>query len=311
MSSRHGSKGMNPTRRRQEDVGQLRQQQQQKRQRQGADKVDIEINQYDFSSQKGWDDFYRQFEYSKSYKESKDDEIDHGKVTNRAGSAVSSLFEFEWHSSVPHSVIIQEIIKGIKKKTNTTTTGGGGIDGGDSTVARVLVVGTGNSRLPRELYDFTGGDEIQVTCLDYSQPCIHILKEMHASDCPNMTFFCGDVLDLENVIRMSEHDRECEYSEEYFEMQEEWKYDCIVDKGLMDALMCNDGWDGSDVVQKYFQQARRVMKSYGKIILVTYKVNDSKMEFLRMVGNDIGVAWKEDLEKSNGRVSFLVGTCVD
>jgi SAM-dependent methyltransferase len=183
-----------------------------------------------------------------------------------------------------------------------------------SAATRVLVVGTGNSRLPRELYDCATRGEIQVTCLDYSQPCIEMLKEMHASDCPNMNFLCGDVTDLENVIRMNEdYYRECDDStvQHGGDMQEEWKYDCIVDKGLMDALMCNDGWDGNNgSVPRYFQQARRVMKSHGKIILITYKVNESKMEFLHMVGNDIGIQWMEILEKSNDRVSYLVGTCI-
>jgi hypothetical protein len=293
----------------------------QKKHKQQHNSLNIEISQFDFSSQKGWDEFYRQLG-DVNHGSSIDDEGQETQVDGRScdtrtpslnndvfdvpdtpsAATQSIVFEFEWHNSIPHSAIIDEIMgnkesvgsrKGYPKK-------------------QVLLVGTGNSRLPIELYDFGRGDEIQVTCIDYSQPCIDMLMEMHAKDCPGMKFICGDVTDLENVLDTNVGNCENRRIKGNIERGccDECRYDYIVDKGLLDALMCNDGWDGeSGAVRRYFQQARKVMKSNGKIVLMTYKVNASTMEFLELVGNELGIAWEENVQKSNHRVSFLVGRC--
>mmetsp|Transcript_19425 Transcript_19425/g.28712 ORF Transcript_19425/g.28712 Transcript_19425/m.28712 type:complete len:290 (+) Transcript_19425:146-1015(+) len=214
------------------------------------------LDQYDFSSLNGWDQFYTHQQQRQQ---------DH----------------FEWHSSIPHSFIIEE----LQPRQN------------------ILIVGNGNSRLPFDIYTHFDSD-VNITVVDYSQPCIDFLRNAHQASCPSIQFVCGDATNLEQIIHT-----QCTHGESV-------QYDIVIDKGLMDAMMCTDGWDGEGNVKKYFHEVGKVLnfrKDFvqtggGKIVLVAYRLSSSTRDFLEELGRDIGVEWEEDEKRGNGRVSFLIGT---
>ena len=61
--------------------------------------------------------------------------------------------------------------------------------------------------------------------MDYSQPCLDILRYLHGDVCPHMKYVCGDATQLSKCLPDNE------------------QYTCIVDKGLIDAFMCCDDWN--------------------------------------------------------------------
>lgn len=214
-----------------------------------------QLDQYDFSSLNGWDQFYTHQQQRQQ---------DH----------------FEWHSSIPHSFIIEE----LQPRQN------------------ILIVGNGNSRLPFDIYTHFDSD-VNITVVDYSQPCIDFLRNAHQTSCPSIQFVCGDATNLEQIINC-----QCIHDESV-------QYDIVIDKGLMDAMMCTDGWDGEGNVKKYFHEVGKVLnfrKDFvqrgGKIVLVAYRLSASTREYLVELGRDIGVQWEEDEKRGNRRVSFLIGT---
>jgi SAM-dependent methyltransferase len=209
----------------------------------------VDLESFDFSSQIGWDDFY----------------------------TLNPQNTFEWHSSMPHSYIIDDIDIG----------------------SNVLLVGTGNSQLPRILYD-QHDHSTQVICMDYSYPCMELLQKLHAQDCPRMKFVCGDVMHLTSL--MNDHDI---LGTEH--MNDSKYFDYVVDKGLTDALMCNEGF--CFTLEKYLRQIANVLKKDGKLILISYKLIPSTREFLEMQGEELGMEWEFDVKnKSNDRVSYSVAT---
>jgi SAM-dependent methyltransferase len=228
-------------------------------QRQSSFTVRVKNNQpvvdlsFDFSSQDGWDRFY----------------------------TIHQENSFEWHSSIPHSFILDEIDRG----------------------SNVLLVGTGNSHLPRILYDHHE-HSTQVICMDYSNPCIETLKELHEKDCPQMKFLCGDVMHLTMLMK----DHFLDHSIIDDDLRTDCKYlEYVIDKGLMDALMCNEGF--CFTLEKYIRQIASVLKKNGKLILISYKLIPSTREFLETQGDKFGMKWEFDIsEKSNDRVSYSVAT---
>jgi EEF1A lysine methyltransferase 4 len=153
-----------------------------------------------------------------------------------------------------------------------------------------LVVGCGNSNLPRFIHDQT--PNISITCLDSSQTCLDQLKTLHASDCPRMSFLCGDAVNLSYTL----DNGSC------------GSYDSIVDKGLVDALMCGEGWNGP--VAQLFADVGKVLMPGGSYILVCYKLSASTREFLQQVGNEASLSWTFDLQGSNDRVSISIASKV-
>lgn len=218
---------------------------------------EVTLDAFDFSSRKGWDDFYSR----------------------------DRIFEFEWHSSVSHEMIVSEI---------------------DSNGSSVLMVGTGNSVLPRILYDAHEG-RTSVVCLDYSQPCLDMLRTMHAESCPRMEFICGNAKELEQIFSRDANYIDGEEEEGGDPNDELFYFDTIVDKGLVDAFMCGEGWNGD--LEPYMKGVAALLeKGIGRFILVSYKLNSSTKEFLIEIGRRHGLQWEFDVQsKSNSRVSFSVG----
>jgi len=217
---------------------------------------EVSLDAFDFSSQKGWDEFYSR----------------------------DSIFEFEWHSSISHEMIISEI---------------------DKKASSVLMVGVGNSNLPRILYDARKG-QTAVVCMDYSQPCLDMLRMMHAESCPRMEFICGDAKELDRIFVGAQNCIDG-VDEEETSSNEPFYFDTIVDKGLVDAFMCGEGWNGD--IELYMRGVAALLeKGVGRFILVSYKLTSSTKEYLIEIGRKYGLQWELDIQpKSNSRVSFSVG----
>ena len=156
---------------------------------------------FDFSSKYGWNDFY------KNGIENGEDSIDSSSTTGSStptfadGVDTIESLEYEWHPHIPHSTIIDAIQPAInaasqhyaniqQQSTSTQTT--------QRTMPSILLVGCGNSALPRILHD-AFDTPVQVTCLDYSPVCIEMIQSMYKDSCPNMNFVVGDATDLQNV----------------------------------------------------------------------------------------------------------------
>ena len=187
----------------------------------------------------------------------------------RSVSSDNQTFEpYEWHSSMKHDEIFSS--------TLPTSC----IDGS------ILVVGCGNSLLPIDLDNYHKGQS-HIICLDYSSSCINQLVESWGSR-SNMSFVVGDATRLENIPDVAKF---------------EGKIGAIVDKGLIDALMCGEGWNGD--VERLLTSAARQLKRGGTYVCVSYKLSAATKEFLLDVGRNVGFEWEFDLEdENNTRVSL-------
>ena len=189
---------------------------------------------------------------------------------NRSISSDNQLtFEpYEWHSSLKHHEIF------------SSTLPASCIDGS------ILVVGCGNSLLPIDLHNYHKGQS-HIICLDYSSTCIAQLVDSWGSR-SNMSFVVGDATRLENIPDVA---------------NVEGEIDAIVDKGLIDALMCGEGWNGD--VERLLTSAARQLKHGGTYVCVSYKLSTATKEFLLDVGRNVGLEWEFDLEdQNNTRVSL-------
>ena len=168
----------------------------------------------------------------------------------------------EWHFSIPLEVIADLVP--IK--------------------STCLVVGCGNSHLPRVIYNRR--EPLSLACLDSSQTCLDQLQQRDGASCPRMTFLLGNAVKLTKVLHGIN------------------KYDSIVDKGLLDALMCGEGWN--DPIAQLLDEVGQVLRTGGTYLLVCYKLSSATREFLEQVGSKAGLSWIFDLEGSNDRVSISI-----
>lgn len=231
---------------------------------------------FDFSSKQGWEEFYRNGQIKTSSSPSDED--------------VSSL-EYEWHSHIPHSAIIDVIAPSIEAAAKS------------GKLPSILIVGCGNSSLPRVLHD-TFDHSVRITCLDYSQVCIDMIREMYSESCPHMDFVVGDAMKLREVINVHNNNN--------LNFGEEHHYDVVIDKGLMDALMCGEGFE-VDSLQRGID---KVLTPYpwGLHILVCFPLIRGTKEILCQLGqennDEQNLFWRFDLPVDgceNGKASFNVG----
>ena len=228
---------------------------------------------FDFSSRIGWDKFYR--DGNQSSDEQSLDEL-----------------EYEWHAHIPHSVIVDALSPTIDaasaflQNSNTADT---------NKLPSILLIGTGNSALPRVLHD-AFDTPVKVTCLDYSPVCVEMIKAMYSEICPNMDFVLGDATRLKQAVNDS-------------------KYDVIVDKGLLDALMCGEGFDSD--LEKLMDGIDAVLtrREWGISILICFQLSTSSKQSLVELassGKDnasTALFWDFDCPvegSENGRATFNV-----
>ncbi len=226
---------------------------------------------FDFSSRIGWDNFYKE--------------------GNQSGDEqILEKLEYEWHSHIPHSVIVDAIAPTIDAASKYYAT----VEA-ENELPSILLVGTGNSALPRILHD-AFDSPVRVTCLDYSPVCVEMIRSMYADLCPNMDFVLGDATRLKETLDFS--------------------YDVIVDKGLLDALMCGEGFDSD--LEKLMGGIDTVLthRDWGIYVLVCFQLSKSNREFFneltdRGESQNPNLFWNFDIPvkgSENGRATFNLAT---
>lgn len=117
--------------------------------------------------------------------------------------------------------------------------------------ARILMLGCGNSTLSKEMYD--DGYQ-QIVNVDYSQVLIDHMRQRH----PEMQWLQMDVRQMDAFPSQS--------------------FDVLLDKGTMDALLCErhaDPWAPSpevrESVQREMDEAQRLLRpNGGRFIYITF-----------------------------------------
>ena len=232
---------------------------------------------FDFSSRIGWDNFYKE-----GNKQSEEEQV-----------PLEEL-EYEWHSHIPHSVIVDALSPTIDEASNFLQINNNTTAESNRLLPSILLIGTGNSALPRVLHD-AFDTPVRVTCLDYSPVCIEMIRSMY-SDLPNMDFVLGDATRLKHAVNNS-------------------KYDVIVDKGLLDALMCGEGFDSD--LEKLMGGIDEVLTrhEWGISILICFQLSTaSKESLIELAGgrdnsndNAPTLFWDFDIPvegSENGRATF-------
>ena len=189
----------------------------------------------------------------------------------------------EWHSSISFDILLEQYIPR-----------------GSS----ILIIGCGNSKLPKYIYDAynSDSDDTHICCLDSSQACLDQLQRQfenddndNDNDTPNnnVSFVCGDAVELTKTVGVGGASKP--------------KFDIIIDKGLVDALLCGEGWNVP--LERLLQESSRILleKKGSKYLLISYQLPKSTQEFMKQVTCDT-LEWSFQRPESNGRVQVSVAT---
>jgi phospholipid N-methyltransferase len=148
-----------------------------------------------------------------------------------------------------------------------------------------LFIGCGTSALPGVLRNER--PDMELILLDSSATCVRQLQRRYGHD--RFQYIVGDATKLATALGATNTT----------------KVDCILDKGLMDALLCSEGWNGP--VQALLEEACAVLSYGGRYILISYQLPSSTQSFIRDTTQH-GMDWKFDCEGSNSRVSVSIGS---
>eukprot|EP00584_Thalassiosira_punctigera_P015077 CAMPEP_0172561170 /NCGR_PEP_ID=MMETSP1067-20121228/91822_1 /TAXON_ID=265564 ORGANISM="Thalassiosira punctigera, Strain Tpunct2005C2" /NCGR_SAMPLE_ID=MMETSP1067 /ASSEMBLY_ACC=CAM_ASM_000444 /LENGTH=336 /DNA_ID=CAMNT_0013351153 /DNA_START=172 /DNA_END=1179 /DNA_ORIENTATION=- len=247
---------------------------------------------FDFSSKLGWDGFYKKgLQRTDDWVESASEAID-GEI---AGDSIESL-EYEWHGHIPHSAIVDAVEPAISAASRYYSS----IQSATEPHPSILLVGCGNSALPRILHDAFDAP-VRVTCLDYSPVCIEMIKSMYESTCPNMDFVVGDATNLQRVQWDGGTSKQS---------PEKKRFDVIIDKGLLDALMCGEGFD----LERLMGGINDVLTphDWGVHVLICFQLSRSSKQSLAELGNsgydnEPSLVWDFDIPvegSEDGRACF-------
>jgi len=210
---------------------------------------------FDFSSKLGWDTFY-------------EDGIQATTNGDDHKDTTTEKLEYEWHPHISHSIIVDCIkptIETASEYYQSTLQ--------NKRMPSILLVGCGNSALPRILHD-AFDISVEVTCLDYSPICIDMIRNMYQESCPNMRFVIGDATKLQDV----------QWDDDTTEQSKDKQFDVIVDKGLLDALMCGDGFD----MEQLMHGTNHVLtnRDWGLYVLICFELSKSSKQSLVELGNN-------------------------
>lgn len=247
----------------------------------------------DFSSVYFWEKFYQQMIQDQQEiippKES-DDPTD-----TASDSIVDNAFVFEWHDSIPLETIAATIPPG----------------------SNCLMVGCGNSLLPQVVLDRE--KDVSITLLDTSQTCLEQLQRQYGGY-PEVRYACASALEMAQHL-VGDTVQEDTANVAFFCDTQATYFDVILDKGLVDALMCGEGWEGP--VESLLRESSRIVDPQrgGTYLLVSYKIAPAIQEAFQELsdsaasivsadgGPQLEWNWDFDMEDlSNDRVSISMAT---
>lgn len=239
------------------------------------------IKSFDFASPMGWDTFYRQ--------EEKDQEI------ASAGVSSSTKTATEWHSSIS----LDEIASAVPPN------------------GRCLVVGCGNSNLPDRILQRQDDrpPPRSLVLLDTSPTCLDQLRERYegtnsdgsdidrsSSENTEIEYVCGDATQLSKYFAIDVDDDGENADENEINSSQQLSFDIIIDKGLTDAILCGEGWDGP-LEKVLYESAKILSMGTGRYLLISYQLPSSTKEFLVNVGKDVGLEWEFDFDLTSSQSS--------
>lgn len=237
---------------------------------------------FDFSSKYGWDTFYKNGLANVDSAVNETNESD-----TSAAESLESL-EYEWHPHISHSTVVEAIRPAITSASQNCA--------GNDDLPSILLVGCGNSALPRVLHD-AFDSPVRVTCLDYSPVCIDMIKGMYERVCPNMDFVVGDAMNLQQVQWAGDN-------------TDQKTFDVVVDKGLLDALMCGEGFD----LERLMGGINEVLTplEWGVHVLICFQLSKASKKGLEDLGSgyEPSLTWDFDVPvegSEKGRACFNVG----
>ena len=145
----------------------------------------------------------------------------------------------------------------------------------------VVLVGCGSSRLPEAIQDTRPDSHLILQ--DSSETCLNYLRDRYQD---TMSYVGGDATRLSQCL--------------------DAPVDVIYDKGLMDAIFCNEGWNRP--ICSLLQESSKMLKDNGIYILVSYRLPPSTMEFLANVGAENHMDWIFNIEGSNNRAGISIAS---
>lgn len=220
-------------------------------------------------------DFSSTYDWDKFYEESNsttDGDVDVD-VDGGSGSNV-----MEWHSSVA----LEDIASYVPSNSDC------------------LIIGCGNSRLPQTI--LSTRNDTRIVLLDTSQTCLEQLQKVYGT---SVEYQCGDATKLSDIFWNGSSDDNHNTSSIDDNTRQ---FDIIIDKGLTDAILCGEGWNGP--LTKLFEESAKVFKQDkdGVYLLISYKLPSSTKEFITEIGKDLNIDWDFDIPyHSNQRVSVSLG----
>ena len=120
---------------------------------------------------------------------------------------------------------------------------------------QILNIGCGNSRMSEEMYE--EGYE-NITNIDISKTVINAMTEEYHEKCPKMVFEEMDVKDL------------------HFE---KGKFDCVIDKGTFDVILCGDGSGPNS--EQTLSEIYKVLTPSGVYICISYGIPDTREYYFK------------------------------
>ena len=174
-----------------------------------------------------------------------------------------------------------------------------------------VIIGCGNSRLPETILAAKSTSSSRIVLLDTSQVCLDQLRSIYGS---SVDYVCGDATEMSSALLNTTARNVCPMIHKFDHISgdeqtrsEAPRVDIVLDKGLMDAILCGEGWDGT--VRKLLEELSRVLRPGGTYLLVSYRLPNSTKSFLCEVGKEYNLQWNFDIEPdSNPRVSVSVAT---
>ena len=229
---------------------------------------------FDFSSAMYWDDFYNKTE-NQDQMASQD-----GSSSTEIPTTATTIKE--WHPSVS----LENIASVIPPN------------------GKCLIIGCGNSNLPDAiLKQRYRTPPSSLVLLDTSPTCLNQLRERHermedsiAKKSIEVDYVCGDVTKLSNYFGVDNdvidgHETVANSNNG----KKEESFDMIIDKGLTDALLCGEGWDGP--LEKLLYESSKVLSmETGQYLLISYNLPSSTKRFLVDVGDKVGLKWDFDYD---------------